>query len=331
MESCIGSTQKIGVRWHRLGSLGTIKKLWNEDLGRNEPMVTMQTADLLQIEQIALAKPRNWLKTEWKDDGQTVSPGNIRKWFTELRASFNRAKCVNPVVTDDARLLKSSPFDRYPKSAWCKPKAKPKRQYSYSQLLGLIDFARPFAALAYRCLFWSGVREMEIACLQWSEERIIDGEAHFRVTSLEEDGGKHGVLRWFRVPAAIYDELQQVRDPDNDFVFVNYCQDSMRSHMIKEFDPNRFAKWIYSELKRWSRAHSDGKDRVHMTRATAMQMVLRAKRAKTETAEAIRVNQQVAEDSYWDDDECDLRDASNAVFAAVAAVLPAGVATRMGY
>src|SRR5262249_56027877 len=107
--------------------------------------------------------------------------------------------------------------------------------------------------------------------------------------------GKWGVERWFRVPEALYRELQALRT-DSPFVFAAYTEQIRRFHagnagclrkIRDDFRAENFGRWVYERVKEWAEQSGTGRAYLHVFRKTALQHARRGE----------DINRQVAEDA----------------------------------
>ena len=180
---------------------------------------------------------------------------------------------------------------------------------------------------------WSGCRKLEVAGLTWDMLRAAGNERHFEVV------GKWGVERWFRVPEALYRELEAARTV-SPFLFGAYTDQIRRLHAgnpgclkkIREaFTARNFGRWVYERVKEWEEKH--GKDRAFLQvfRKTALQHARRGEDINRQVAQDARVGEAVMMAAYVKETDDELRARSNRTFARILASLPAEVARRYGH
>jgi len=226
--------------------------------------------DCARFQREALQRPVNWRKKHprSKDTTHTISPNTVLKWSRCLQASFERAnrnagkKCVRGVVSE-GKLLAGNPWGQF---TWIHGTQATIRQFDAAELLSLVEFVEskspdvPVAALAIKLFLWSCCRKLEVAGLTWDMLRLIGPpdaptEVHFDFV------GKHGVLRWFRIPDKLYRELLAQRVSGNPFVFAAYTPQITRLHagnpgcllrISQGFTAENFGDWVYHRVKDWA-------------------------------------------------------------------------------
>ena len=146
-----------------------------------------------------------------KGEVENLSRNTIRKWSRTLQAAFQRAnknagkKCVRGVV-EEHKLLIRNPWLEF---TWIEGHKRQIRQFDPAELVALLDFLKArcpeaTAAIAVaKTLLWSWNRRMEVMGLAWASLRTLGGEYHFHIV------GKRGIEKWFRIPPALYQELEQ--------------------------------------------------------------------------------------------------------------------------
>lgn len=297
--------------------------------------------DCARFQRDALTRPRNWRKQfpKSKKTDETVSPNTVLKWSRMLQAAFDRVnrnagkKCVRGVV-DEAKLLDSNPWTRFP---WIEGTDRPIRQFDAAELLSLLDHLEarwpgvPAAALAVKVYLWSCCRKLEVAALKWADHKPVGGEVHFEVV------GKHGVERWFRLPEPLYRDLLAHRT-GGPFVFAAYTDQIRRVHagnagclrkIRADFAPENFGRWVYERVK--DRATETGRAAyLHVFRKTGLQHAHDAEDADAsrKVAADAGVSEAVLLGHYV---RPQLRNQSNRTFRRLVAGLPAEVARRYGY
>lgn len=301
--------------------------------------------DCAAFQRKALALPKNWraVHPKSKPNPATVSPNTVIKWCRCLHAAFERVnrnagrkKCVRGIVTP-GQLLTENPWSQFD---WIEPTRRGIRQFNADELLGLLEHMEkawldvPSASAALKVFLWSGCRKAEVAGLKWDMLRRVGEEYHFEVT------GKHGVERWFRVPAALYRELEALRVPESPFVFASYTAQITHRHAKNvgclkkirgEFTAANLGRWIYERVKEWGAAKGKGDVHLHVFRKTMLQHARRGEDINRQVAADARVGEGVMMTAYVKETDDELRAKSNRTFTRVLASLPVEVAKRYGY
>jgi len=258
-----------------------------------------------------------------------------------LASAFERAnrtagkKCVRGVV-DEGKLLTANPWNQF---TWIEGPKATIRQFDGDELLDLLDHVEaawkdvPVAAAAVKLFRWSGCRKLEVAGLTWDMLRVVGSEYHFEIV------GKWGVERWFRVPEALYRELQALRT-DSPFVFAAYTEQIRRFHagnagclrkIRDDFRAENFGRWVYERVKEWAEQSGTGRAYLHVFRKTALQHARRGEDINRQVAEDACVGEAVLMTNYVKETDEELRARSNRTFARILASLPAEVARCYGH
>jgi hypothetical protein len=301
-------------------------------------------ADCGRFQQDALGLSRNWRHPHARENSDlgTVSPNTVLKWSRQLMAAFERCnrnagrKCIRGVV-DEQKLLESNPWARF---AWLvEGMERAVRQFDAEELLSLLTFLEqtwggvPVGAAAARVFLWSACRREEVAGLRWDALRVVSEEHHFEVV------GKRNVKKWFRVPAALYRRLAEMRT-DSPFVFGAYSEQLRQFHAGKpnwlqhvgaEFVPGNFGQWFYDRVKEWATNSPRGDAYVHIFRKTGLQHAREGEDIDREVAADARVGETVMTTHYVTKSEAQLRAGSNRMYRRILTSLPAEVARRYGY
>jgi integrase len=300
--------------------------------------------DCAAFQRKALAMPVNWRKQHprGKMTDKTLSPNTVLKWSRCLASAFERAnraagkKCVRGVVTE-AKLLTSNPWTQF---TWIEGTKAAIRQFDAAELLSLLAEVQetwedvPVAAAAVKVFLWSGSRKLEVAGLTWDMLRVVGQEYHFEVV------GKWGVQRWFRIPEAVYQELDALRCPGNPFVFAAYTEQLRKRHaenvgclkkIREDFTARNFGRWVYERVKEWAEKCGKGRAFLHVFRKTVLQHARRGEDINRQVAEDARVGEAVMMTAYVKETDDELRARSNRTFARIVASLPPDVARRYGH
>ena len=266
------------------------------------------------------------------------------KWSVALQAAFERAnanagrKCVRSVA-GEKKLLQSNPWHRF---TWIEGFDREIRQFDGEELLALLDHFEAnwpqvtIATAMTKVFLWSWGRRSEVASLRWSECRIVGNECHF------ESVGKWGVDKWFRIPEALYRELQRLKQCDSPYVFAAFSV-QLRDHhatgrnpwlvstVQKEFTPENLGEWFYRRINKWSKSLPKGAAYIHVFRKTTLQYAVSGEAALSQVAADARLGAGVMMTSYAKETDEEMRHKSNRTYARILASLPPDVAERFGY
>ncbi|HMP02463.1 MAG TPA: hypothetical protein PKC45_08200 [Gemmatales bacterium] len=278
------------------------------------------------------------------DGLERYSPNSVLKWSRSLQAAFDRAnrnalkrKCVRGVV-DEGKLLTSNPWNQF---MWIGGREKPIRQFDADELLAFLDhFETRWAGVSVigtlaKVFLWSSGRRLETANLTWDDLRRVGGEDHFYMN------GKWGVEKWFRVPDALYQELQAIRT-DSPYLFAAYTdqlrgfyertnQPGKARKVLAEFDPANLANWFYKKLVRWSGSLAKGHATTHIFRKTSLQYARSGEDINRAVAKDACVSEGVMMTNYVREADEQMRARSNRTFHRVVASLSPVVAQRFGH
>lgn len=311
--------------------------------------ITQVTADECAAFQTkALTLPKNFQqqhpKSKKAEEVARISPNTVLKWSRALQAGWQRAnrkagkKCIRGVV-DASNLFDGNPWNEFP---WIEGVDKPVRQFDHNELLGFLDHLETewagvtVGALLAKVYLWSACRQEEVTSLRWSQHVDLDGEHHFDIV------GKRGVRRLFRVPDALYRELDAIgidRKDKDSFVFAAYNRQlrayhecSTRPHNAlrvgNEFKPACLGDWFYDRLADWSATVPSGHAHPHVFRKTALQQAwVGDDKADEKVAQDAGVGRRVMMTHYLRVQ----RPKSNRTFARILAGLSPEVAWRYGY
>jgi integrase len=311
------------------------------------PISVATPDDCAAFQRKSLSLPRNWRQKypKSKANPPTISPSTVRKWSVALAAAFERCtrtakdKCIRGLVAKD-KLLAANPWHQF---AWLAERVKrPVRQFDAGELTAFLDFlaARwagvPVAAAVAKVLLWSGARRDEVMGLTWDQYRAVQGEHHFSIC------GKHGVRRWFRVPSAVYREIDALRAPSDRHLFAAYPDQLRRHHgagpmpyLVKtvgeSFDAVCLGDWFYERVREWSAKLPKGAAYIHIFRKTVLQFALEGEESDRKVAADARVSERVMLGHYTDKTDVLLHARSNATYLRLLAALPDDVAMRYGY
>lgn len=319
------------------------------------PISLAAPEDCARFQDEALKLAKNW-RAPFKSDSRrqertresslgSIKRSTVLKWSTALRAAFNRInlnagkKCIRNVVPE-GKLLRKNPWDEI---VWITDKSTPvPRQFSPDELVSFLDYLEhsfgnvTCAAAAAKVFFWSCARRTEIAELKWSELRMIDGEVHFDIV------GKWRVRKWFRIPSRLYEDLIDLKEGENPFVFASYSEQVQKHHSTSgrpnraskiraDFVPTNFGEWLYHRVSEWSKSQSNGAAYLHAFRKTGLQFAVDGDATNRRVAADARVNVGVMTTHYTTDREQQLRDRSNRTFERISRSLPEHVLIRYGY
>ena len=325
-----------------------------QQLGGVQPISLATVDDCERFQTTALKQPKNWRmryadtpqsRKRRKENGEvkTLSPNTVRKWIVALQAAFDRAnrnarkKCVRGVVSE-SKLLTDNPWTQF---TWIKGTQKPIRHFDLDELRGLIEwFAAEWSSVSVAQAFikvslWSWARRSEVSNLKWSDERRIESECHFR------SEGKWGVVKWFRIPGKLRDELEGLRC-DSDFIFGDFPRQLREHHrqyrgnrtaemVRKEFAPYNLGEWMYRQVVNWSEANGNEGAYLHVFRKTGLQFALSGEQAKQEVAKDARITASVMAASYAQEFDEELWHKSNRTFRRILSSIPVDVAALYGY
>jgi hypothetical protein len=317
--------------------------------------ITLATADDCErFQRDAIEKPKNW-RLHYADTGRSkkrreerivtekLSPNTILKWSVALQAAYERAnrnggkKCVRGVVPE-AKLLTENPWKNF---TWIEGFQRKLRQFDHSELLSLLAYfdsiwpGVSFAPAFVKVMLWSWARRLEVSSLRWTDERRSGQESHFEST------GKWGVTKWFRVPDALRNDLELLKN-GSEFVFGCYPEqlrdfhlrrgDSFAARQVRQdFTPENVGEWMYRQVFEWSQSLPKGAAYLHVFRKTALQHALSGEHIEQAVAEEASVTPAVMRASYARASDEEFRRMSNRTFRRIRSSLPVDVATRYGY
>lgn len=309
------------------------------------PVSKATADDCERFQHSALKLPKNWRSKHPRSKKKVtpLSPNTVIKWSVALQAAFERAcrdagkKGVRGVVPPE-KLLTENPWKQF---TWIEGTERPLRQFDPTELLSILDYFEErwqivtVAALATKTFLWSWGRKSEIVGLRWDMVRQVGSEVHFEIV------GKWGVVKWFRIPGSLYEELQQIKT-SNPFVFAAYSEQvrqqyrrQNRSHFAakvsRNFSPQHFGDWMYERIKQWSKEHSTGTAYLHVFRKTSLQYARRGEDTNQRVAMDARLGTRVMMTSYVRETDEELRQKSNRTFERIASGFPAEVIDRYGY
>lgn len=301
--------------------------------------------DCERFQHMALEKPKNW-RCDYpnkQDVVEKLSPNTVVKWSVALQAAFERAnrnggkKCVRGVAPAD-RLLVENPWRMF---TGIKGREKVIRQFSGSEINSMLDHFEsdwadvPVGSLLAKVLLWSAARKSEVTSLRWNQLRQFADEYHFQIKA------KKGVERWFRIPAAIIQELhnQKTADP---FVFSAYNNQLRRRHergansrialqVSDHFTPSNLADWFYERLGQWATAASVPPVNIHVFRKTSLQYARIGEDVNRQVAHDASVGERVMMGSYVKESDVEMRQRSNRTFHRIANGFGPDLATRLGW
>jgi integrase len=313
-----------------------------------KPITLAKPEDCERFQTEALRLPKNWRSKHPlnQDENQVprLSANTVVKWSVALQAAFERAnanagrKCVRSVV-GEKKLLQFNPWHRF---TWIEGFDREIRQFDGEELLALLDHFETnwpqvtVATAMTKVFLWSWGRRSEVAGLQWGECRIVGNECHF------ESVGKWGVDKWFRIPEALYRELQGLRQCESPYVFAAFS-DQLRDHhatgrnpwlvstVHKEFTPENLGEWFYRRINKWSKSLPKGAAYIHVFRKTALQYAVSGESAISQVAADARLGAGVMMTSYAKETDEEMRHRSNRTYARILASLRPDVAERFGY
>lgn len=292
----------------------------------------------------ALKKRRNWRTQHPKssEDAKCLSPNTVVKWTTALKAAFERAnrnsgkKCVRGVVPPE-KLLKENPWHQFTS---IEGERKQIRHFTPEELLSLLDHFEAnwkglsFATCYIKLMLWSWARRSEISRLRWSDLRQINSEYHF------ESLGKWGVVKWFRIPATLWRELNELKGK-SEYVFGCYGDQLKRFHqgnknmrglvqVRSDFDPDNVGEWMYRQVSAWSKDLPGGSAYLHIFRKTGLQHALNGELIRQSVAKSAHITPTVMQASYVKPEDMPLHLGSNETFERIRLSLPVEVAERYG-
>ncbi len=310
--------------------------------------VVFATADdCSRFQRTALTMPKNWMlqypKSKKPEDVERISPNTVLKWSRSLQAAFERAnrnagkKCVRGVV-DEKRLLTTNPWNQFD---WIEERKRPLRQFDAEEIVSVLDYFEArwqgvlVAPILVKIFLWSCCRQQEIAGLKWSSLRKNGEEVHFEII------GKSGVERWFRIPVALYSELENIRN-GSPYVFASYNQQLRAFHVRngrpdnanrvnEEFSPRCLGDWFADRMDDWSATLEKGHAHIHVFRKTGLQYVRNGEDINRQVAKDAKVSESVLMTNYVKETDEQLRQASNRTFARILASLPPHLAQRCGH
>jgi integrase len=272
-----------------------------------------------------------------------LSPNTVIKWTVALQAAFERAcrdagkKGIRGVVAAE-KLLTENPWKQF---TWIEGSERPLRQFDPTELLSILDYFEErwpivtIAALVTKVFLWSWGRKSEVVGLRWDMLRQVGSEVHFEIV------GKWGVVKWFRIPESLYDELLQIRTR-NPFVFAAYS-DQIReqyrqqnrsrfaSRVSRNFSPQHLGDWMYERIKHWSKGQGSGAAYLHVFRKTSLQYARRGEDTNQRVAMDARLGARVMMTSYVRETDEELRQKSNRTFERIASGFPGAVIGRYGF
>lgn len=320
------------------------------------PITLATPGDCERFQAEALLKPRNWRvayannersmkrRQEKETAVEILSSNTVLKWSVALQAAFERAcrhggkKCVRGVV-EDSKLLETNPWRHF---TWIEGKDKELRQFDHDELLALLDyFAKKWPGLRFAPAFvklslWSWARRLEVSSLRWTDERRFFDEWHFQST------GKWAVMKWFRIPDGLREDLEDFRTEGSDFVFGSYPQqlrefflrnndDRNAKRVRADFEPENLGEWMYRQIAKWSATLPNGSAYLHVFRKTTLQYAVAAGNVELEVANDASVSPSVLMTNYARVADQELRHKSNRTFQRIRNSLSLQVAVRYGW
>lgn len=308
-------------------------------------VTTATPDDCARFQTTAEGLPRDWRHDypQAKDADEPLSRNTILKWCRTLQAAFQRAnknagkKCVRGVV-DEQKLLTKNPWHEF---TWIEGTKRAIRQFDADELLGLLDFLEngwpevTVAAAVAKTLLWSWSRRLEVMRLDWGSLRTVGGERHFHIL------GKWGVEKWFRIPEALYQEMEQLRT-QSPFVFAAY-NDQLQRFFEKRarpqlartvgnrFEPENLGDWLHRRIVQWSKSLPKGHATTHVFRKTTLQLARRGEDVNRLVAQDARLSEGVMMTNYVMELDEEFRQRSNRTYHRILAALPLKVAERYGY
>jgi len=308
--------------------------------------ISKATADECEhFQHAALKLPKNWRSKHPRSKKQvaSLSPNTVIKWSVALQAAFERAcrdsgkKGVRGVVAPE-KLLSENPWKQF---TWIEGTERPLRQFDPTELLSILDYFEErwpivtVAALVTKVFLWSWGRKSEVVGLRWDMLRQIGSEVHFEIV------GKWGVVKWFRIPESLFEELLKIKTA-NSFVFAAYS-DQIReqyrqqnrsrfaARVSRNFSPQHLGDWMYERIKQWSEGNSRETAYLHVFRKTSLQYARRGEDTNQRVAMDARLGARVMMTSYVRETDEELRQKSNRTFERIAGGFPASVIDRYGF
>ena len=307
---------------------------------------TLATADdCAAFQRKALKLAKNWRQQypNGKKEGvERMSPNTVVKWSRQLQAAFERAnknsrKCVRGVV-EGTRLLTENPWKQFD---WVEGIDRPKRRFDNNELLSVLDYFETewpqviSARLLAKVSLWTWTRISEVSSLRWAAERRFGDEIHFEFV------GKWGVKKWARIPAGLHVEILAIKT-GAPYVFAAYSEELRTHHLTcirpgtansvgKTFSPSALADWFQDKIGEWSDTGGKSHATPHVFRKTALQHARRGEDLNRQVAQDARLSESVMMGHYVDEDDEQLRQASNRTFVRILASLSLEVAARYGH
>lgn len=152
--------------------------------------------------------------------------------------------------------------------------------------------------------------------------------------------GKWGVEKWFRVPGALFVELEKMRTATPFFAAYNdqlraYYLSSPRPGAAKlvaaEFSPDCLGDWFYERVVEWSKSLPNGHATTHIFRKTTLQHARRGEDLNRQVARDAKVSESVMMAHYVRETDEEMRQASNRTFQRIVASFPSAVAACYGH
>jgi integrase len=237
----------------------------------------------------------------------------------------------------ESKLLTDNPWRNF---TWIEGFDKPVRQFDHGELVSLLDYLEAHwtgitVATAFaKVMFWSWARRIEVSSLRWADEHCVASECHFETT------GKWNVKKWFRLPAGLRNDLEQLKT-DSEFVFGGYPEQLLKFHSRKgaasklnrlrsDFAPENLGDWMYHRVKEWSAMLPNGSAYLHVFRKTSLQHALTGEHIEQTVAEEASITPSVMRTSYARASDQEFRRMSNKTFERLRRSLPTEVAVRYG-
>jgi len=309
------------------------------------PISRATADDCERFQHAALKLPKNWRTQHPRSRKQvaTLSPNTVIKWSVALQAAFERScrdsgkKGVRGVVASE-KLLAENPWKQF---TWIEGKERPLRQFDPAELLSILDYFEEHwpittvAALVTKVFLWSWGRKSEVVGLRWDMLRQVGSEVHFEIV------GKWGVVKWFRIPESLYEDLQKIKI-DSPFVFAAYSNQIRQQHRQKNrsrfaarvsrsFSPQHLGDWMYERIKQWSEGQIRGAAYLHVFRKTSLQYARRGEDTNQRVAMDARLGARVMMTSYIRETDEELRQKSTRTFERIASGFPTEVIGRYGF
>ena len=309
------------------------------------PVTVATPDDCARFQNTAESLSKNWRHVYPKAKGEVdcLSRNTILKWSRTLQAAFQRAnknagkKCVRGVV-DEQKLLTRNPWLEF---TWIEGHKRKIRQFDPVELVALLDFLEAgwpevtTATAVAKTLLWSWNRRMEVMGLTWASLRTLGGEYHFHIV------GKRGIEKWFRIPLALYQELEQLRT-NSPYVFAvhndqlrRFHKRRARSHVARfvseKFSPELLGDWFHRRIVEWSKSLPKGHATTHVFRKTTLQLARRGEDVNRAVAQDARLSEDVMMTNYVMELDEEFRQRSNRTYHRILAALPLEVAGRYGY